>query len=97
MFGDILLMKKKKLLKRLFILLIAIYVIFTLINQQKTLNKYSKNSEELNTQIAEAEEEKEELTRQKDNVDSLDFIEKTARDMLDMYYPNERVYINQGI
>lgn len=97
MFGDILLMKKKKLLKRLFILLIAIYVIFTLINQQKTLNQYSKNSEELNTQIAEAEEEKEELTRQKDNVDSLEFIEKTARDMLDMYYPNERVYINQGI
>lgn len=90
-------MKKKKLLKRLIILLIAIYFIFTLINQQKTLNQYSRNSEELNTQIAEAEEEKEELTRQKDNVDSLDFIEKTARDMLDMYYPNERVYINQGI
>ena len=90
-------MKKKKILKRLIILLIAIYFIFTLINQQKTLNQYSRNSEELNTQIAEAEEEKEELTRQKDNVDSLDFIEKTARDMLDMYYPNERVYINQGI
>ena len=90
-------MKKKKILKRLIILLIAIYVIFTLVNQQKTLNQYSRNSEELNTQIAEAEEEKEELTRQKDNVDSLDFIEKTARDMLDMYYPNERVYINQGI
>ena len=90
-------MKKKKLLKRLIILLIAIYVIFTLVNQQKTLNQYSQNSEELNTKIAEAEEEKEELTKQKDNVDSLDFIEKTARDMLDMYYPNERVYINQGI
>ena len=90
-------MKKKKLLKRLIILLIAIYFIFTLINQQKTLNQYSQNSEELNTKIAEAEEEKEELTNQKDNVDSLEFIEKTARDMLDMYYPNERVYINQGI
>ena len=90
-------MKKKKLLKRLIILLIAIYFIFTLINQQKTLNQYSQNSEELNTKIAEAEEEKEELTNQKDNVDSLEFIEKTARDMLDMYYPNERVYINQGM
>lgn len=90
-------MKKKKLLKRLIILLIAIYVIFTLVNQQKTLNQYSQNSEELNTKIAEAEEEKEELTKQKDNVDSLEFIEKTARDMLDMYYPNERVYINQGM
>ena len=90
-------MKKKKILKRLVILLIAIYVIFTLINQQKTLNQYSRNSEELNTKIADAEEEKEELTNQKDNVDSLEFIEKTARDMLDMYYPNERVYVNQGM
>ena len=68
-------MKKKRLFKRLFILVIAIYVIFTLVNQQKTLNQYSRNSEELNTQIAEAEEEKEELTKQKDNVDSLEFIE----------------------
>ena len=90
-------MKKKKLLKRLIILLIAIYVIFTLVNQQKTLNQYSQNSEELNTQIAEAEEEKEELTKQKDNVDSLEFIEQTAREKLDMYYPNERVYVDQGM
>ena len=90
-------MKKKKLLKRLIILLIAIYVIFTLVNQQKTLNQYSRNSEELNTQIAEAEEEKEELTKQKDNVDSLEFIEQTAREKLDMYYPNERVYVDQGM
>lgn len=90
-------MKKKKLLKRLIILLIAIYVIFTLVNQQKTLNQYSQNSEELNTQIAETEEEKEELTKQKDNVDSLEFIEQTAREKLDMYYPNERVYVDQGM
>lgn len=90
-------MKKKKLLKRLIILLISIYVIFTLVNQQKTLNQYSQNSEELNTKIAEAEEEKEELTNQKDNVDSLEFIEQTAREKLDMYYPNERVYVDQGM
>ena len=90
-------MKKKKLLKRLIILLISIYVIFTLVNQQKTLNQYSQNSEELNTKIAEAEEEKEELTNQKDNVDSLEFIEQTAREKLDMYYPNESVYVDQGM
>ena len=89
--------EKEKIFRKIIILLIAIYFIFTLINQQKTLNQYSKNSQELNIQIADAEEEKEELTKQKDNVDSLEFIEKTARDMLDMYYPNERVYINQGI
>lgn len=90
-------MKKNKLLKRILILIIAVYTVFTLVNQQKTLNEYGKNSEELNTQIAEAEEKKEELTKQKDNVDSLEFIEQTAREKLDMYYPNEKVYVDQGM
>lgn len=90
-------MKRKKLLKRILILIIAGYVIFTLINQQKTLNQYSNNSEKLNSQIAEAQEKKEELNKQKENVDSLEFIERMAREQLDMYYPNERVYVNQGM
>lgn len=90
-------MKKNKLLKRILILIIAVYAVFTLVNQQKTLNEYGKNSEELNTQIAEAKEKKEKLTEQKDNVNSLEFIEQTAREKLDMYYPNEKVYVDQGM
>ena len=90
-------MKKNKLLKRILILIIAVYAVFTLVNQQKTLNEYGKNSEELNTQIAEAKEKNEELTEQKDNVNSLEFIEQTAREKLDMYYPNEKVYVDQGM
>ena len=34
--------KNKKIYKRLFIEIISIYVVFTLENQQKTLNKYTK-------------------------------------------------------
>ncbi len=90
-------MKKNKLLKRILILIIAVYAIVTLINQQKTLNQYSDNCDELNTQIADAQEEKEELTKQKENVNSLEFIEQMAREQLDMYYPNERIYVNQGM
>ena len=90
-------MRKNKLLKRILILIIAGYAIFTLVNQQKTLNQYSDNTEELNTQIAEAQEKKDELTKEKENVNSLEFIEQTAREKLDMYYPNERVYVNQGM
>lgn len=89
--------KRNKLIKKILIIAIAVYTIFTLINQQKTLNQYSKNAEELNTKIAEENEQKEELTKQKDNVNSLEFIEKTAREMLDMYYPNEKIYIDQGM
>ena len=87
----------KKIYKKLVILLIAIYAIFTIINQQKTLNQYSKQTEELNQQIAEETQNKEELARQKENVDSLEFIEQMAREKLDMYYPNEKVYIDQGM
>ena len=37
------------------------------------------------------------LNQQKDNVNSLDFIEEMAREKLDMYHPNERVYVDQGM
>lgn len=89
--------KNKKICKRLLILGIAIYVILTLINQQKTLNQYNQDSIEIASQIEEAKEYKEELTEKKNDVTSLDFIEQMAREKLDMYYPNERVYVDRGM
>lgn len=89
--------KNKKIYKRLFIGIIAIYVIFTIANQQKTLNQYNKNIDELSTQIQDQKEYKEELAKKSEDVNSLEFIEQTAREKLDMYYPNERVYIDNGM
>ena len=87
----------KKIYKKLIILLIAAYAVFTIINQQKTLNQYSKQTDELNQEITEETQTKEELAKEKENVDSLEFIEQMAREKLDMYRPNERVYIDQGM
>lgn len=89
--------KSKKLYKKILILLVSIYVIFTLINQQQTLNQYSQNSQELSQKIEEEKSTKEELAKQKENVNSLEFIEQMAREKLDMYYPNERVYVDNGM
>ena len=89
--------KSKKLYKKILILLVGIYVIFTLINQQKTLNQYSQNSQELSQKIEEEKATKEELAKQKETVNSLEFIEQMAREKLDMYYPNERVYVDNGM
>lgn len=89
--------KNKKIYKKLLILGIALYVIFTLINQQKTLNQYDKDNQELVAQIEEEKENKEELAKKKEDVSSLEFIEQTAREKLDMYYPNERVYMDRGM
>ena len=89
--------KNKKILRNLLIIAIIIYIAFVFINQQKTLNQYSKNAEELNQQIASEKATNEDLNQQKDNVNSLDFIEEMAREKLDMYHPNERVYVDQGM
>ena len=89
--------KNRKILRNLLVIAIVVYIAFVFIDQQKTLNEYSKNAEELNQQIASEEATNEELNQQKDNVNSLEFIEEMARDKLDMYYPNERVYMDQGM
>lgn len=90
-------MKKKKLYKRLLIVLVLAYAIFTLTNQQKVLNQYSKNSKDLTNKIEEQQAYNEELAAEKENVDSKEFIEQMAREKLDMYYPNEKVYIDKGM
>ena len=89
--------KNKKILRNIFIIAIIIYIVFIFINQQKTLNEYSKNTEELNQQIATEKATNEELNQKKEDVISLEFIEEMAREKLDMYHPNERVYVDQGM
>ncbi len=89
--------KYSKLVKRLFIGVIGVYVVITLINQQKTLNQYDAESEKLAQQIQEQNNYNSELSKQQEDVNSLEFIEQTAREKLDMYYPNERVYVDNGM
>ena len=88
--------KSKKLFKFLFIMALIIYATYTFITQQNTLNQYAKDCEELTTQIADQKKYKEDLTKQKENTESEEFIETTAREKLDMYLPNEKVYMDTG-
>ena len=90
-------MKRRKLYKKLLILLVLIYAIFTLVNQQKVINLYTSNSKELASKIEVQENYKKELVAEKDNVNSKEYIEQMAREKLDMYYPNEKVYVDKGM
>ena len=90
-------MKKNKLYKKLLILLVLIYAFFTLANQQKVINQYNSNSKELTSKIEEQENYNKQLIAEKDNVNSKEYIEQMAREKLDMYYPNEKIYIDKGI
>lgn len=88
--------KTNKIYKKILILGILAYVMYIFIGQQKTLNSYKNTqkyySEQLNTQLAYQES----LYETKSNINSKEYIEKVAREKLDMYLPNERVYIDKG-
>ena len=60
----------------------------------QVLNQYSENSKELASKIEEQKTYNDELVSEKENVNSKEFIEQMAREKLDMYTENERVYID---
>lgn len=88
--------KNGKLYKKLLILGIGIYVICIFMNQQKSLATYRNQKEYYEELISEQEQTNKELTELKENVNSKEYIEEMAREKLDMYLPNERVYIDVG-
>lgn len=87
--------KSNKLGKKLLFFAIFAYIVYIFIGQQKTLNSYKTAqqyySEQLNKQLAYQES----LAKTKDNISSKEYIEEVAREKLDMYLPNERVYIDK--
>ena len=86
----------KKAYKKILILVFAVYVIYTFIMQQQTLNAYKSEEKQYSKEIIAAEEEQEKLMATKNNINSDEYIEQIAREKLDMYLPNERVYIDIG-
>ncbi len=88
--------KNKKIYKKIFFILILMFVACTFFNQQQALNKYKNDQKYYEKQIALETENKEELISMKDNINSKEYIESIARETLDMYLPNERVYVDIG-
>ena len=86
--------KTNKIGKKILFFVILAYVIYIFIGQQKTLNSYKTAqkyySEQLNKQTAYQES----LYDTKTNINSKEYIEEVAREKLDMYLPNEKVYID---
>lgn len=87
-------MKISKLLKKFFIVGVILYISVTFINQQKSINAYNSQQEILRNKIKEQEEYKQTLLATKENISSPEYIEELAREKLDMYLPNEKVYID---
>lgn len=84
----------KKILPKLILISFMIYAIFVIINQQKMLNAYNKEGDQYQNQIEQAKIRNNELTETLDNINSTNYIEEMAREKLDMYLPNERIYVD---
>ena len=86
----------KKIYKHILIIVFIVYVAYTLIMQQKALNLYKAEEKQYNEEIEMATDEQEKLKETKKNINSDKYIEQIAREKLNMYLPNERVYIDIG-
>lgn len=86
--------RNKKILKVIIISIVLSYFIYIIIKQQTTLNSYKTEQDYVSSQIQEQQEYKNELADMKANINSDEYIEQIARDKLDMYLPNERVYVD---
>ena len=85
-------MKKEKLLRNAFLIALIVWIVM-LIKQQINISHYRDDIKELSSKIEVAQSE---LEQEKKNTDSLEYIEKLAREKLGMYLPNERVYIDSN-
>ena len=85
-----------KLIKKVCFIGIAIYVMCIFMNQQKTLNSYKTSQEYYKKEIETKLAYQEKLKETKSNINSEKYIEQIAREKLDMYLPNEKVYIDKN-
>ena len=90
-------MKKSKLLRNAFLIALIVWIVM-LIKQQISIVQYKDDLKNLSSKIEVAENElnqnKENLEQEKQNIKSIDYIEKLAREKLGMYLQNERVYVD---
>jgi cell division protein FtsL len=81
----------------LFILLaIFLYFSYIAVSQQKLINAKSIELSKLEEKIKEEEEQNEELKKEKEIIQTDEYIEKIAREKLGMVKKNERVYVDIG-
>ena len=86
-----------KVSKKIFytiIFIILVYIIVHLINLYQKLDSYNAEIAYYEEKIESLKKKQEELKSIQANVNSPEYIEQMARENLDMYYSNEKVYID---
>lgn len=71
---------------------LAFYVVFTFITQEITLKELKEKREESEVQLEKLKAEVSDIERKIDKSDTAEYIEKIAREELDMVKPREIIY-----
>ncbi len=87
---------KKSTIGVIVLLAIFIYLSYIAVNQQKLLYAKSLELDRIEDKIDEETKLNEELTKEKEMIQSDEYIEKIAREKLGMVKKNERVYVDIG-
>lgn len=90
--------KRKKKIKLIHIVLLFLFIYVSLIyyNQYKLLDELEAKREEKLSEVENLKSEIEELHYQIENSDSLEFVERIAREDLGMVKPREIIYIDKN-
>ena len=83
-------------IKNILVIAFIIYAMVTFANQEKVLSSYKEQEEQVANQIEEAQDYQNELNINKENANSLEYIEQVAREKLNMYNPNEKIYVDNS-
>jgi len=84
----------KKLFMTAILIIVLSYGVYVYISQEKLLNNYSNEIIDYNEKIESAKAKKQELENTMQDLNSVNLIEETAREKLDMYLPDEKVFID---
>lgn len=82
----------KRIIFKISILLLAVYLIFSMISLQSQLVEQRKILKERQNQITELKASNEEIKSLLENGSENELIERAARDKLDFVYINEEIY-----
>lgn len=88
--------KKKIKLRHIVLILLLIYISVIMLNQKKLMRDLEARRIELQGEVNVLQKEIDLLTEEIENSDSLEFIEKVAREELGMVKPREIIYIDKG-
>ena len=78
----------------LLLIVLLIFLFSKFINQQSVLSQQDKDLKYYAQQKQQLKEEKQQLKNQLSKIDSEEYIESVAREKLNLFYPNEKLYVD---